>query len=47
MTNEVANAAGAAATGASGLNDALNAQFTQGQELWNHKARYTNIRHDP
>ena len=34
MTNEVANAAGAAATGASGLNDALSAQLTQGQELW-------------
>ena len=36
MTNEVANAAaGAAANGACGLNDALNAQLTQGQELWN------------
>ena len=35
MTNEVANAAGAAATGACGLNDALSAQLTQGQELWN------------
>ena len=34
MTNEVANAAGAAATGACGLNDALSAQLTQGQELW-------------
>ena len=32
MTNEVANAAAAAPCG---LNDALSAQLTQGQELWN------------
>ena len=35
MTNEVANAAGAAANGTIGLADVLNAQLTQGQELWN------------
>ena len=35
MTNEVACAAGTAANGTNGLADVLNAQLTQGQELWN------------
>ena len=35
MTNEVACAAGGAANGANGFTQVLNAQLTQGQELWN------------
>ena len=35
MTNEVVNAAGTAANGTIGLTDVLNAQLSQGQELWN------------
>ena len=35
MTNEVACAAGTAANGANGFTQVLNAQLTQGQELWN------------
>jgi len=35
MTNEVACAAGAAANGANGFTEVLNAQLSQGQDLWN------------